>query len=434
MVKLEHVYLNQPKNPYQTELVPPFRFATVELGLYRSAYPKERNFDFLRRLGLKCIISLTPASSALPESLGGKISSWEYHSSLDKFCSESGIKRIHLPVEKPKDHIPLTPLIITQCLQLLLNVSESHPVLIHCLDGANVTGMIVMCLRKLQLWDRRITISEFCRFTRDNVINQDETDFFDKYSGTFVASGPLSSSTAASNSASAQPAGDNAESQGKTTGSLNVTVNVQLSSYGVSRMFGAQGMLADELFVTLKQPNPQQELELPSSSVPLWLWNGQLPAGFLKSVTNVPSQQSSSHTDKTTCSNPSSAVSTPTSALPSPFAHMLVTYGHPRIRLRLSTYHLKTLLLNSASVSLTSPIEAAKLMLTQPSAAPSSSRTQSRQSRRPDSGGAAGFTVAANESKEQLENLGSLEILAESQPEYYDDYSLTLKALDLDGV
>ena len=41
---------------------------------------------------------------------------------------------------------------MTQILETVIN-AENHPVLLHCIDGANNTGLVIMCLRKLQNWD-----------------------------------------------------------------------------------------------------------------------------------------------------------------------------------------------------------------------------------------------------------------------------------------
>ena len=41
-------------------LFPPLRYSLVEEGISRGAYPTLRNFRFLRRLGLKTLVSLTP--------------------------------------------------------------------------------------------------------------------------------------------------------------------------------------------------------------------------------------------------------------------------------------------------------------------------------------------------------------------------------------
>lgn len=46
--------------PSPPVLYPPLRFATVEEGVYRGAYPTLRNFRYLRRLRLRTVVSLAP--------------------------------------------------------------------------------------------------------------------------------------------------------------------------------------------------------------------------------------------------------------------------------------------------------------------------------------------------------------------------------------
>jgi tyrosine-protein phosphatase OCA6 len=41
-------------------LVPPFRFAAVENGVYRGAYPTLRNLRFLQRLRLATVVCISP--------------------------------------------------------------------------------------------------------------------------------------------------------------------------------------------------------------------------------------------------------------------------------------------------------------------------------------------------------------------------------------
>jgi hypothetical protein len=60
--------------------VPPFRFAIVEDGVYRGAYPTLKNFPYLKTLKLKTIISLIPEPPTLD---------------LDDFCAMNGIDLIH---------------------------------------------------------------------------------------------------------------------------------------------------------------------------------------------------------------------------------------------------------------------------------------------------------------------------------------------------
>ena len=41
--------------------------------------------------------------------------------------------------------------------------TETHPVFVHCMNGAEVTGLVVMCLRKLQMWSQTFGLMEFGR-------------------------------------------------------------------------------------------------------------------------------------------------------------------------------------------------------------------------------------------------------------------------------
>ena len=74
------------------KVVPPFRFATVEEGVYRGAYPTLKNFPFLETRGLRTVISLIPEKPT---------------SDLEDFCWLHDIKLVHHLVEKKKDDVPV---------------------------------------------------------------------------------------------------------------------------------------------------------------------------------------------------------------------------------------------------------------------------------------------------------------------------------------
>ena len=62
----------------QPFLVPPSNFACIDRGIYRSSFPKKKNFAFLKRLGLKTIIFLCPeeypaANLEFMESIGARL-------------------------------------------------------------------------------------------------------------------------------------------------------------------------------------------------------------------------------------------------------------------------------------------------------------------------------------------------------------------------
>ena len=59
-------------------LVPPPNFACVDRGIYRSSFPKKKNFPFLKRLGVKCVLFLCPegyptANVEFLESIGARL-------------------------------------------------------------------------------------------------------------------------------------------------------------------------------------------------------------------------------------------------------------------------------------------------------------------------------------------------------------------------
>lgn len=129
---------------------PPFRFATVEVNLFRGALPKPRNLSFMSTLNLTTIVS------CIPEPMPDHIS---------VFAKKHNISLIFFNTEKPKEHIPLSFPKVIQILQLLCDSTQI--IYLHCLDGVLVTSMIVMGLRKLQGWSSDAYMNEACRFLRD---------------------------------------------------------------------------------------------------------------------------------------------------------------------------------------------------------------------------------------------------------------------------
>lgn len=147
---------------------PPFRFAIVEHQVYRGAYPKERNYPYLKRLRLKTILSLTPAPPG---------------DSVLSFGAVNLIQNLHVPVDKPKDNIPLTFTQVVKIVQIILD-QQNLPIYIHCFDGTVVTGMVIACLRKLQYWTNSMALTEYARFISDDgdaLPDADETEFVEKF-------------------------------------------------------------------------------------------------------------------------------------------------------------------------------------------------------------------------------------------------------------
>ncbi|KAJ1442977.1 protein-tyrosine phosphatase [Ochromonadaceae sp. CCMP2298] len=132
----------------QTSLTPPTRFAYVNPGVSRGAYPTLRNFRFLSRLQLKTIVSLTPEPPT---------------ADLVLFADMAGIQLVHLQVTR------LCPLSegLQETIINAVNVcveAKTHPVYVHCLDGRRISSLVVLLLRRLQGWAPLYCLSEFWRY------------------------------------------------------------------------------------------------------------------------------------------------------------------------------------------------------------------------------------------------------------------------------
>lgn len=145
-------------------LLPPLRFALVQEHLYRGAYPTLPNFRFLRRLNLQTIISLTPEKPL---------------SDLKQYCKVNDINHVHVRVSIYKEAVTLLPQEVARLLEIMIN-PDCLPLYIHCLDGKNITGLVVACLRHLQNYHTNFIYSEFKRFTSDLVTA--EQTFVTKFS------------------------------------------------------------------------------------------------------------------------------------------------------------------------------------------------------------------------------------------------------------
>eukprot|EP00002_Diphylleia_rotans_P039895 TRINITY_DN9375_c0_g1_i1.p1 TRINITY_DN9375_c0_g1~~TRINITY_DN9375_c0_g1_i1.p1 ORF type:complete len:209 (+),score=35.28 TRINITY_DN9375_c0_g1_i1:56-682(+) len=146
-------------------LIPPFRFAAVEEDLFRGAYPTLKNFRYLKRLQLKTMISLTPEPTT-PDLLS--------------FCQMNDIQHHQLRVPKYDEAVRVTQAMVAQVIQVMIN-PDALPLFIHCLDGLNVTGLFIMCFRKLQNWATTSIYNEFSRFSTDDQVSSDEAEFVEQF-------------------------------------------------------------------------------------------------------------------------------------------------------------------------------------------------------------------------------------------------------------
>ncbi len=153
--------------PALPPLIPPFRFALVQEGIYRGAHPSLRNLRYLTRLELRMVVSLLPEEDRAARD-------------LSEFCVASGINHVTHTLAKYDDGFAHTPQLVARVLEQLLDAAN-HPVFIHCMDGRQNTGIVIMCLRKLQNWGLPAILDEFARYTKDNSFEYAEQTFVQNF-------------------------------------------------------------------------------------------------------------------------------------------------------------------------------------------------------------------------------------------------------------
>lgn len=136
-------------------LVTPLRFGVVQPNLYRGSYPRPHNLRYLKRLRLRSILSITP----LP-----------LRDDIKQFAQENGITLIHIECagyaskSKKKRNVPVPYSVARRSVEYMINNNHS-PMYVHCLNGSQVAGLTVACLRKLSFWSMAAISDEFLRYS-----------------------------------------------------------------------------------------------------------------------------------------------------------------------------------------------------------------------------------------------------------------------------
>lgn len=154
-------------------IVPPIKFNSVQPHIYRGAYPREVNFEFLETLQLKTIISLTPEPITQESDL-----------KLYEFATKNDINLVHLKCDKlgkgKKRGVPVGYSIVLEALHYMIH-NNYGPVYVHCLNGSQTTSLVVACLRKLQFWSSIAIFNEFINFASNITLN--DRAFVDGFEG-----------------------------------------------------------------------------------------------------------------------------------------------------------------------------------------------------------------------------------------------------------
>ncbi|KAJ3410424.1 hypothetical protein HDV05_003810 [Chytridiales sp. JEL 0842] len=267
-------------------IYPPFRFATVEEGLYRGGYPKPRNHRFMKRLNLKTIVSLTPDPPS---------------TSLLEFCQLYNITTLHIRVDKPKEEEDV-PFSFSKCAMILSILIDParHPCYVHCLDGMVVTGLVVCCLRKLQLWAIPAAINEYSRFVAlgggDSVENEHK-EFVERFNAEVELAGMAPSIPPLP------------QAQGKQGDSAAATPPASIISSFTNLSVSSSASTANTNNATATNVLPQP----PTLCIPKWLWNGTIP---FKKHPSIRLKYPASYNSTTNITNNSSTTSAPANSTP----------------------------------------------------------------------------------------------------------------------
>ena len=115
----------------------PIGFGEILPGVYRSAYPKKSNYDFLKTLALKTLISLQPQ---------------DLRFELKEYCSDHNIEIIEANVGTNQEpFVVMSGSIVNEVINIT-NDTLKHPILIFCNNGKLRTSCVVGCIRRVNNW------------------------------------------------------------------------------------------------------------------------------------------------------------------------------------------------------------------------------------------------------------------------------------------
>jgi tyrosine-protein phosphatase SIW14 len=128
-------------------LVPPPNFGAVtDHKVFRSAFPQDRNLDFLNALSVKtllCFVDTDPSEG------------------YSAFVRTNSVTRLRIDISPNKEGKVKTSVdSICEALLVVLDASN-YPLYIHCNQGRHRTGCVIACMRKAQGWPMEAIVTEY---------------------------------------------------------------------------------------------------------------------------------------------------------------------------------------------------------------------------------------------------------------------------------
>jgi len=143
----------RPDSPYAAypsrlqPLLPPPNFgAVIDHKVFRSAFPQDRNVEFLEALGVKtllCFVATDPSEG------------------YSEFVRLNDVTRFRIDISPNKEgKVKTTVDSICEALLIVLDATN-YPLHIHCNQGRHRTGCVIACMRKVQGWPIEAIVAEY---------------------------------------------------------------------------------------------------------------------------------------------------------------------------------------------------------------------------------------------------------------------------------
>ncbi|ESZ97077.1 hypothetical protein SBOR_2507 [Sclerotinia borealis F-4128] len=113
-------------------------------AIYRSSFPQQEDFEYLKSLGLKSIVTLVKK---------------EYPPGFLAFVKAQGIRHFVIEMQGTKK-VDIPEHTMNQIMRISLD-KENHPLLIHCNHGKHRTGCAAAIIRHVSGWGVQSIVEEY---------------------------------------------------------------------------------------------------------------------------------------------------------------------------------------------------------------------------------------------------------------------------------
>ncbi|RDW91512.1 hypothetical protein BP5796_02677 [Coleophoma crateriformis] len=130
----------------------PINFGDVIPGVYRSSFPQTEDYEFLKSLKLKTIVTLVKK---------------EYPDGFCAFIKANGIRHVIIDMQGTKK-VAIPHEMMQSIMKVVLDKSN-HPLLMHCNHGKHRTGCATAVIRHLSGWHVDSVVAEYTNYAQPKV-------------------------------------------------------------------------------------------------------------------------------------------------------------------------------------------------------------------------------------------------------------------------